>query len=182
MRVTRQPPSSTPVRTISQRDSLLGALPAAIGSDDFYSHVAVIDPGHAEKWRRMVSVQASFKDAETDPSYDGAMRTYSASNRETLHRLTIALLRSPPSDLSVYDAFIELHPALFEENGACELDVFQQSMILANTEPSMLSFTHQGKLMRGVLHASRWRDLVHDAADETRAARTARGEAPARPR
>ncbi len=34
----------------------------------------------------MLQVQASFKGAEDDPTYDAQMRTYSGSNRETLHR------------------------------------------------------------------------------------------------
>ena len=34
----------------------------------------------------MLQVQASFKGAEDDPTYDAQMRTYSGSNREALHR------------------------------------------------------------------------------------------------
>ena len=89
MRVVRSP-SAPPTSSVRQRDATQRSLAAAIGADDFYAAVAVVDPGHAAAWRRMVKVQGSFKDAEVDPSFDGAMRTYSASNRETLHRLVVS--------------------------------------------------------------------------------------------
>jgi hypothetical protein len=160
----------------TSRQASIRALHSAIGADDFYARVARIDVDHAAGWLKMVQVQASFKDAEDDPTYDATMRTYSASNRETLHRAMIALLQAPPADMSVYDAFIALHPALFRENGAYELNPMQSMLVLANTEPEMLSFCHQGLLVEGALNEARWQPLVRAAADETRAARAARGE------
>jgi hypothetical protein len=161
---------------VTSKAAAIRALHKAIGADDFYARVARIDVDHAVGWMQMVEVQESFKDAESDPTYDAEMRTYSASNRETLHRAMIALLESPPDDNTVYDAFIELHPALFRENGACELDPRQSMLILANTEPAMLSFSHQSLLLEGVVNDRRWSPLVRAAADATRAARAARGE------
>jgi hypothetical protein len=173
----RTPTVTTPAApAVTSRAAAIRALHSAIGADDFYARVARIDVDHAAGWLKMVQVQASFKDAEDDPTYDAQMRTYSASNRETLHRVMIALLQSPPSSMSIYDAFIELHPALFRENGAYELNPMQSMLVLANTEPEMLSFSHQGLLVDGALHEARWQPLVRAAADETRAARAARGE------
>lgn len=161
---------------VTSRAAAIRALHTAIGADDFYARVARIDVDHAAGWMEMVQVQASFKEAESDVAYDARMRTYSASNRETLHRAMIALLESPPGDINVYDAFVELHPALFRENGAYDLDARQSMLILANTEPAMLSFSHQSLLVEGAVHERRWEPLVHAAAEATRAARAARGE------
>jgi hypothetical protein len=172
-RRTTVEPAGAPV---TSRAASIRALHPAIGADDFYARVACIDVQHAVGWMQMVQVQASFKDAEDDPTYDAKMRTYSASNRETLHRAMIALLESPPTDVNVYDAFVALHPALFRENGAYELDPRQSMLILANTETSMLSFSHQALLLEGAVHERRWEPLVHAAAEATRAARAARGE------
>lgn len=174
--LTRHPTVEPPGPPVTSRTAAIRALHSAIGADDFYARVARIDVAHADGWMQMVQVQASFKEAERDSAYDATMRTYSASNRETLHRAMIALLESPPDDVNVYDAFVELHPALFRENGAYDLNARQSMLILANTEPAMLSFSHQSLLVEGAVHERRWEPLVHAAAEATRAARAARGE------
>lgn len=153
----------------------LKTLEAAIGSDGFYTQVAKLDPKNAAKWKTMVKVQQRFKLAE--PSYrTDAARTYSESNRETLHRVTLKLLeRKKPGD-DLYRAFVELHPALFTENGAWKLPLDEQAAILSHTDPAMLlSNGNPVRLAEGLVTQDRWAPLVKEAADETRAARKAKG-------
>lgn len=154
--------------------SSLGELHQRIGADDFYLKVATLDPANAAKWRQMAVVQKTFKDAE--PSYpSNADRTYSESNRETLHRVTIELLKNKQPGQNVYREFISLHPTVFKENGACKLPLQQQVEILSHTEPSMFSPKNTALLLNGLVHDEPWRPLVKQAADATRAARTAQG-------
>lgn len=150
------------------------ALKARIGSDDFYRHVALLDPRNASRWRKMVDVQARFKAAEAGyPSR--ADRTYSESNRETLHRVTIQLLKHRKPGQDVYKNFVELHPTLFKENGACALPLAEQLQILANTDPAMFSLGNSVELALGLVVDETWKPLVQRAAQQTRAARRARG-------
>lgn len=163
------------------RASSLRSLEAAIGSDGFYTRVAKLDPKNAAKWKTMVKVQQRFKLAEPTYRTDTA-RTYSESNRETLHRVTLKLLeRKKPGD-DLYRAFVELHPALFTENGAWKLSLDEQAAILAHTEPAMLlSNGNPVLLAEGLVTQRRWAPLVKEAADETRAARKAKGLPVTRP-
>lgn len=166
---------ATARRSIASEAVTLKTLEAAIGSDGFYSQVAKLDPKNAAKWKTMVKVQQRFKVAE--PGYRTEVaRTYSESNRETLHRVTLKLLeRKLPGD-DVYRAFVELHPALFTENGAWQLPVDEQAAILSHTEPAMLlSNGNPLHLAEGLVTQNRWAPLVKEAADETRAARKAKG-------
>jgi hypothetical protein len=70
----------------------------SIGSPDFYTQVAKLDPKHASRWKTMVEVQRRVQKAA--PGYrSDAARTYSESNRETLHQVTLKLLeREKPGD------------------------------------------------------------------------------------
>jgi hypothetical protein len=151
------------------------ALKAAIGSDNFYALIARADPENAAKWKQMVKVQRRFKDAE--PSYaSDASRTYSQSNRETLHRVTLALLERQGPGEDLYRSFISVHPALFKENGAYRLPPLEQATILWHTDPGMLLSNGNPLLLaRGMADEGKWKALVQQAADETRAGRREAG-------
>lgn len=146
-----------------------------IGSDDFYREVARLDPPNSARWLRMVRVQKRFKDAEAGFG-NPASRIYSESNRETLHRLTLALLEARKPNQDLYRDFIQLHPTLFKENGACNLPLVDQAEILSNTDPYMLfSSENPALLVSGAIDDEKWISLVQKAANQTRAARRARG-------
>lgn len=163
-----QPSRSTPAAAITR-------LTARIGADDFYREVAKLDPVNGAKWNKIAEVQKRFQDAEAGYR-NPAARTYSESNRETLHRLTILLLQDRRPGQNLYQDFIELHPALFKENGACNLPPHDQARILWNTDPDMLfSAENPALLSSGLVDDEKWIRLVQQAADETRAARRARG-------
>ncbi len=153
----------------------LASLRKSIGSPDFYTQVAKLDPKHASRWLKMVDVQRRFQQAEPGYRTDAA-RTYSESNRETLHRVTIKLLeRQKPGD-NVYKQFVELHPALFTENGAWKLAKDDQAAILLHTDPAMLFGKDNPLLLAaGLVTQPRWAALVKEAADETRASRKKQG-------
>lgn len=152
----------------------LGALPKLIGDAAFYTELARLDPKNASRWKQMQKTQATFQKAEAGYQ-NPAARTYSASCRETLHRLAIALLREG-GGADIYPDFIELHPTLFKENGACHLPVKDQLSVLGHTEPMML-FGHGNPLYlaEGTVDDARWIPLVRQASNETRAARKAKG-------
>lgn len=152
----------------------LGALPQLIGRDEFYTELAWLDPKNASRWKQMHKTQQTFQKAE-DGYKNPEARTYSASCRETLHRLAIALRRDS-AGADIYPDFIELHPTLFKENGACHLPVKDQLSVLGHTEPMML-FGHGNPLYlaEGTVDDARWIPLVRQASNETRAARKARG-------
>jgi hypothetical protein len=122
----------------------------------------------------MVKVQNTFKKAE--PGYaDDEARTYSESNRETLHRITIELLAHPNGG-DLYQQFVELHPTLFQENGAYQLPIPDQLEILGATEPTMLFGNGNPVLLtEGLLEEQRFKPLVQRMANATRAARKAKG-------
>lgn len=152
----------------------VGALPLLIGKDEFYVELARLDPKNASRWKQMHKTQQTFQKAEAGYQ-NPAARTYSASCRETLHRLAIALLREG-AGADIYPDFIELHPTLFKENGACHLPVKDQLSVLGHTEPMML-FGHGNPLYlaEGTIDDARWIPLVQQASNQTRAARKAKG-------
>ncbi|MFO0727148.1 MAG: hypothetical protein U1E65_25435 [Myxococcota bacterium] len=152
----------------------LGGLPSKIGSDDFYLELARLDPRNESRWKQMQKTQLGF--AKAEPSYQNpAARTYSASCRETLHRLALELYRTSEG-ADIYPDFIELHPTLFKENGACHLPVKDQLGVLLHTEPMML-FGHGNPLYlaEGTVDDKRWIPMVQRASDQTRAARKKKG-------
>jgi hypothetical protein len=149
-------------------------LKASIGQDDFYSKMAEADPANAGKWKEMVQVQKQFKDAEPTYSQPDA-RTYSESNRETLHRAATKLLKDQGPD-HVYEDFIKLHPAVFKENGACSLPLSSQVSILRNTKSTMVNGENAKHLLTGMKNDSQYLDLVQSAAQKTRDARQKEGK------
>ncbi|SES79543.1 hypothetical protein [Stigmatella erecta] len=164
-----QPPSSYPSSKPAYKD-----LKASIGKDDFYAKMAEADPANAGKWKEMVQVQKQFKDAE--PSYSQPeARTYSESNRETLHRAATKLLKDQGPD-RVYDDFIRLHPAVFKENGACSLPLRSQVSILSNTKPTMVNGENAKHLLTGMKNDAQYLDLVQAAAQKTRESRQKEGK------
>lgn len=154
------------------REPSVVALKSLIGADNFYVEVAKFDPEHAAQWLSMVEVQRRFKLAEPSYRTDEA-RVYSESNRETLHRLAIALLER--SRTTAYRDFIELHPTLFAENGACELPPDEQLFIFSKTHPDMFRGVTFRLLLKGIVLESKWTELVHYHAELTRAHRRAEG-------
>ncbi|SEK69035.1 hypothetical protein SAMN05444354_10294 [Stigmatella aurantiaca] len=164
-----QTPPSYPSSKPTYKD-----LKASIGQDDFYKKMAEADPANAGKWKEMVEVQKQFKDAE--PSYrHPEARTYSESNRETLHRAATKLLKEQGAD-HVYDDFIRMHPAVFKENGACSLPVMAQVSILGNTKSTMVNGENAKHLLTGLKNDSQYLDLVQAAAQKTREARQKEGK------
>lgn len=172
-----QKPSSSFTPTIAaahaqlqRRAQNVEVLRSRIGQDDFYQHMARLDPLNAAQWRQMVQVQATFKRAER--GYDAETRTYSESMRDSLHRMTIMLYqqRGPGQ---IYDDFVRAHPALFKENGACDLKPGNQFAVAWNAHPSMRTLGNLDRLYQGADHDQDYLPLVRAAADETRAARRA---------
>lgn len=152
----------------------LQRLRSKIGSDDFYAEVARLDPSNAARWQKMVQVQRGFKDAE--PSYGNpAARTYSESNRDTLHRATLKLIENKEPGQDVYRDFIQLHPAVFRENGAFKLPPCDQLDVLKRTDPAMFNLYNSHQLAEGDVHHAQWKSLVQQAANETRAVRREQG-------
>ncbi|MDC0707837.1 hypothetical protein POL68_05085 [Stigmatella sp. ncwal1] len=149
-------------------------LKGAIGQDDFYAKMAKADPSNADKWTEMVEVQKQFKQAEPSYAREDA-RTYSESNRETLHRAATTLLKEQGPG-HVYDDFIKLHPTVFKENGACSLPVSSQLSILGNTKPSMVNGENAKHLLTGFKNDSQYLNLVQAAAQKTREARQQEGK------
>jgi hypothetical protein len=179
-------PSSYPSRTQSQTPGpstgpSTGSPPPsykdlkqAVGQDDFYAKMAKADPNNAAKWEEMVQVQKQFKDAE--PAYSNPdARTYSESNRETLHRAATQLLKKQGPD-HVYEDFIRLHPAVFKENGACSLPVTSQLSILGNTRSTMVNGENAKHLLTGLTNDSQYLALVQASAQKTRDARQKEGK------
>lgn len=156
----------------------LDTLKRKIGADDFYNFVAKLESDHEQDWLRMAQVQQRFKAAEPLYRTDEA-RVYSESNRETLHRLTIALFER--GDTAAYHDFIELHPTVFAENGACVLPPDEQLFILSKTHPDMFKGVTFQLLFKGIFLESKWTQLVHQCAEATRASRRARGLPVTRP-
>jgi hypothetical protein len=151
----------------------LTPLTSRIGADDFYTQLAQLDPVNRTQWQQMVEVQAGFKRAESQ--YDNpAAVTYSASNRETLHRLAIDLYRDQGPG-RVYSDFLRAHPAVFRENGAYRLPPDDQFEILGNTHREMFRLRTVGRLLQGSLREDEFTERVRNAANATRAARRAQG-------
>jgi hypothetical protein len=84
----------------------------------FYDVLATLDRAHASDWREMAKVQRAFHKAE--PSFDKTTRRYSEHMRLTLHAAVLLHIADPSlrGDRSLYEAFLELHPTAFHENGA----------------------------------------------------------------
>lgn len=167
-----QTPPSYPSKT--QSAPTYKDLKASIGKDDFYLKMAEADPANAGKWKEMVEVQKQFKDAEPSYSQQEA-RTYSESNRETLHRAATQLLKTQGQD-HVYDDFIRMHPAVFKENGACSLPLKSQVSILSNTKPTMVNGENAKHLLTGMKNDAQYLDLVQAAAQKTRESRQKEGK------
>jgi hypothetical protein len=155
------------------RHARAAELAALVDTDRFYPKLAELDPEHATRWQQMAQVQRAFQDAE--PQYRSErQRVYSASNRETLHRLMVHLYEDKPGP-GMFRRFVRAHPALFRENGAYALPLREQLQILAKVPRPMLTARIGVLLALGALRGE-GRALVHEAAEETRAARKARGE------
>ncbi|WP_434379619.1 hypothetical protein [Melittangium boletus] len=167
---------STPTQSPSPKPSTPGYqdVKASIGQDDFYANMAKADPANADKWQEMVKVQKQFKDAEASYTRPEA-RTYSESNRETLHRAATHLLKTQGPD-HVYDDFIQMHPTVFKENGACSLPLTAQVSILSNTKPSMVNGENAKRLFNGFTNDAPYQKLVQHAADKTRDSRLKEGK------
>lgn len=152
----------------------LNRLRGRIGKDDFYAEFARVDPQNAAKWRQMAQVQRGFKDAEAGYA-NPAARTYSESNRDTLHRAAIKLAENAQPGQDLYRDFIQLHPTVFRENGAFKLPPCDQLEVLKQTDPQMFNLYNSHQLAEGDLHHRDWKPLVQEAANETRAARREQG-------
>lgn len=143
-----------------------------IGRPDFYNVMARMDRPSAARWNEMAQVQARFQAGE--PRYNQRTRTYSESMRESLHRAAIGLYQqSRPGQ--VYDAFIAIHPAVFNANGAFQLSKYEQAAVLGNTDARMGRLSILGGLVDGTLQMQNYARLANQSAELTRVDRERRG-------